>query len=621
MKLEKLGNDILSENEFQLNEKGFADYKAARAAADVEKELQALGRKFRLGIDDVRAVYDPISKTGKNFKQLEAGLTNAMKADIKAGFKSGTTGAVGPNTDKLIKQLSLRRVLDEKNVLSKVEIERIQNEIRNNVTTKFRALEGKGAITPGTPGTPGGATTTTAATTGLGTRIKTRLTQFKNSIVKNKKTGAVLGALAVLGGAGLLAYYGLDKAGSSPEDVETVKKLEEALSKYPTCVLKLKDRLTLNVDENTGEVTLIMANTGNAAYDSGGGVILYPDGRIVTVDGTKKGRYTCKSIQQLQERMNIMSIVNQILTEQAAANEISADQMDQIVNNVIDYLDFPVSQGDLARTADVLKNLYGKTVEGQPAGKYFLDLYQRSGIGGGDIRKSLKYIYTSEPKSVRLKDLIGQIVTKLETDAPAAATPEGGNGLDDVLDITWDGGETTPGGTTPGGTPASRYKPCTGTYTYGCIADAIAQVQKCLGINPDGKFGPITLRELKAKANMESFTDADIQKICAAASNAGQAQAPAREPGMAPLAPRGAAKLGGAETPTELAGQPEMAYKRFEKYFEKDPESPGRLRYKGEVLSVDDLRLIDQYLREKYKLTRVKQKDKDYGYKYVWAKL
>lgn len=624
MKLEELGNNILNESEFQLDEKGFADYKAARAAADVEKELQALGQKFRLGIDDVRAVYDPVSKTGKNYKQLEAGLTNAMKADIKAGFKSGTSGALGPNTEKLVRQLTLRRVLDEKTVLSKVEIERIHNEVRNNVTTKLRALEGKSAVpggtTPGgtTPPTPGPTTTTT----GMGTRIKTRLKAFKDSIVKNKKTSAVIGALAVLGGAGLLAYYGLDKAGSSPEDVETVKKLEEALSKYPECVLRLKDRLTLNVNESTGEVTLIMTNTGNAEYDGVGGVVLYPDGRIVTVDGAKKGKYTCKSLQQLQEKLNLSSIVDQIINEQAEGNQISADQMDQIVRQVIDYLDFPVSQGDLAKTAETLKGLYGKTVDGQPAGKYFLDLYQRSGLGGGDIRKSLKYVYTSDPKSVRLKDMIGQIVSKLETDSSSSATTPGGNSnLDDVLDVVWDGGEQ-PVSPTP--QPSRKYKPCTGTYTYGCMGDAIAQVQKCLGIDPDGKFGPVTLRTLKAKANMESFTDADIQKICASASSnqtqPAQQTQPAREPGMAPMATKGA-NLAGTQAPTELAGQPQMAYSRYKLNFSKDPKNANRLRYKGQDIDMNDLKLIDQYLKEKYGLTRVKQKPKDYGYKYVWAKV
>jgi hypothetical protein len=64
-----------------------------------------------------------------------------------------------------------------------------------------------------------------------------------------------------------------------------------------------------------------------------------------------------------------------------------------------------------------------------------------------------------------------------------------------------------------GGTK-SKYKPCTGTYTYGCKSEVISKVQACIGgLTPDGKFGPKTKKALSAKG-ITSFTDADIEKIC-----------------------------------------------------------------------------------------------------------
>jgi len=58
------------------------------------------------------------------------------------------------------------------------------------------------------------------------------------------------------------------------------------------------------------------------------------------------------------------------------------------------------------------------------------------------------------------------------------------------------------------------YTACTGTYYYTCKSPAIATVQKCLGgLVPDGKFGPKTQAALKSKG-IETFTDADIDKIC-----------------------------------------------------------------------------------------------------------
>jgi hypothetical protein len=66
---------------------------------------------------------------------------------------------------------------------------------------------------------------------------------------------------------------------------------------------------------------------------------------------------------------------------------------------------------------------------------------------------------------------------------------------------------------TEDGSKTSGYKPCSGAYSFGCKADAIAKVQGCLGLTTDGKFGPKTQAALKAKG-FESFTDAEVDKIC-----------------------------------------------------------------------------------------------------------
>jgi hypothetical protein len=72
------------------------------------------------------------------------------------------------------------------------------------------------------------------------------------------------------------------------------------------------------------------------------------------------------------------------------------------------------------------------------------------------------------------------------------------------------GGKKIGGGGTGGGT---SYKPCTGTYQYGCKSDVIAKVQGCLKLSADGKFGPKTKAALTAKG-FTTFTDADVDKIC-----------------------------------------------------------------------------------------------------------
>lgn len=57
------------------------------------------------------------------------------------------------------------------------------------------------------------------------------------------------------------------------------------------------------------------------------------------------------------------------------------------------------------------------------------------------------------------------------------------------------------------------YKPCSGTYSFGCKSDVIAKVQGCLGLVADGKFGPKTKTALSGKG-ITTFTDADVPKIC-----------------------------------------------------------------------------------------------------------
>jgi len=63
------------------------------------------------------------------------------------------------------------------------------------------------------------------------------------------------------------------------------------------------------------------------------------------------------------------------------------------------------------------------------------------------------------------------------------------------------------------GKSGGGYRPCSGIYSYGCKSPAIAKVQACLNLNDDGKFGDKTKATLKSK-NFETFTDADIDKIC-----------------------------------------------------------------------------------------------------------
>jgi hypothetical protein len=95
----------------------------------------------------------------------------------------------------------------------------------------------------------------------------------------------------------------------------------------------------------------------------------------------------------------------------------------------------------------------------------------------------------------------------------SAIAPKIADAEDDLQKVKT-GGKT--GGNTGGNKKPikSSYKPCSGTYSYGCKSNVIGKVQGCLGLVPDGKFGKKTKAALASKG-FTSFTDADVTKICA----------------------------------------------------------------------------------------------------------
>lgn len=83
------------------------------------------------------------------------------------------------------------------------------------------------------------------------------------------------------------------------------------------------------------------------------------------------------------------------------------------------------------------------------------------------------------------------------------------------------------GGDTPPVPPPYRerfcpngYQSCSGTYTKCCSSPKIAEAQTCLGLTPDGKWGPKTQAKISTAFPQfaTSFTDADISAICSGSS-------------------------------------------------------------------------------------------------------
>lgn len=183
--------------------------------------------------------------------------------------------------------------------------------------------------------------------------------------------------------------------------------------------------------------------------------------------------------------------------------------------------DISDSYEDAKDIYDALKAVSGKNIYDEEQGKCvpaisffktkYREINKEDWVGGNssleeDISDILKRNIGAE--SNRYCRLALQILnkplvdTEKKTDDSNKKTDDGKSEWDKLKD------------TSKGGGAKSGYKPCSGTYSFGCKSDVIAKVQGCLGgLVTDGKFGPKTKAKLAGKG-FSSFTDADVDKIC-----------------------------------------------------------------------------------------------------------
>ena len=179
------------------------------------------------------------------------------------------------------------------------------------------------------------------------------------------------------------------------------------------------------------------------------------------------------------------------------------------VKGAVDALDGFVDLEDLTYVLTVIKSLDGKCYYDDvdeakiPAIEKFLQLYNEDEDEDLEAEVEGVGIRTLPTGASDIKRAITREISKQKSQSCSSSA--------DVTPVPTDGGNTG-GGNTGGGT--GGYKDCSGTYTFGCKSEAIRKVQGCLGgLTTDGKFGPNTQKALKAKG-FDSFTDADVDKIC-----------------------------------------------------------------------------------------------------------
>jgi len=380
----------------------------------------------------------------------------------------------------------------------------------------------------------------------------------------------------------------------------------------------------------SGEGKIETADDGSVGVVYKGGE--YPDGILFTNDGKVKnlstsemGTWSCKSGVIGINESKIITLIKGVLHEIKLEEQID-DEMSGDVETMIDLLDFPVSQSDLINAGTLLKQYVdnGK-------GKAFLELYKNSGLGTGDLRKSLKYIFTSAPKSVQAKQYLNSLISQIEGGGSSSTTDGDKVGLDGI-DIIWGGGQDD---VTPTPTPKRQYYDCNDKplpHEFGCKSEQIRKLQKCLGdIKADSAFGPLTKGSLE-KRNIDTsngITQGIIDTVCGSSNTTGTTttpertkeepiKLPVRNPFISPI-DSDSFKLPNIEareaTPSEFFN----ALKDNGNI--KGEDGNNRIKYKGPDLNEIQLSKLDSALST-LNYTRIKQLEdiKRYGSKYVWLK-
>ncbi len=504
---------VINENENEIDEQGAQELvKGLKIAQSVESKIPALARFFNITDDAVKLAY------AKDLTALTKDVEKAIANDIKSGFKGGGS-ALGPLSKEVSKQQAIKEILSTERKLSEAEIIQIIERYKSinkqkaaaaeakaasksskgskvatdskTVSTDVKAAEAeiKAGVTNATKEESVVVLTNTAKEApseikGIIEANKSRIKEMSEiAFNKFKNVGKRLGAKWIIG-LGLAAAGGVYLMSrifggtTRPDGTNTI---------HPKCITDLLDDDGATVTATTGGDPVVMVTkTGNQEYDALGGLKFYTNGRVISKDNTKKGYWSCKSGEV---------VVSEMVNEQ-----ISDATMDSDVNRMIDLLDFPVTGGNLQDALTLLKKY-----SNSPRGKEFLDLYKDSGLGGGDLKKSLDYVVTTQPASVRAKREMYKVLTQIES---GQVTGDGNKntGIGNI-EIRWDGATPDDGSSntdetpvvTDGGKKTGRFVDCESQplpHKFGCKSSKILEVQKCLGITSDGKFGPNTLKAL-----------------------------------------------------------------------------------------------------------------------------
>lgn len=568
------------------------------AAKEVSKQQaikEILSTNKKLTEKEIIAIIERVKKTNKQ-----------KAAQIEAKITSKETKNLTDTEKKLIKTKAKLKN-------SKAKIKDLENQIKNqanrtNVGTKSEAVNNVESTVKQAEQDVAQVMNTNKS------RLRNmRETAFKKfNLVKKSLAAKWLISLGIVGGGTYFIGKSLFGGTTKPDGTNTI---------HPKCITDLLDDDGASVGvTSSGDPVVVVKKTGNSDYDKAGGLMFFTNGRVVSADNKMRGNWSCNG--------NSLSVNEDININE----QISDETMDSDVSKMINLLDFPVTGGNLQDAVKLLTKYANSS-----RGKDFLDLYRDSGYGSGDLKKSLDYIFTSEPSSVRAKRTLYDLVSKIEGGKTGGDNNKS-TGIGNI-NIVWDGAKkntnTNTGSNTGTNTnkkpKKSRYKDCSSfPFEFGCRSPLIGEIQKCIGVSPShGNFGPWTLKALEdlkidTSNGITALIYDTIMNSCGEIdSSLTQTKTP--EPSKPPMT---LSSL--VDEPKKPETTPSVTPRDANKFYTdlansgyiakvEGDDDKNRIKYKGPDLNNEDLTLLDTAMNEKG-YDRIKQVDKKYGSKYVYLK-
>jgi hypothetical protein len=635
---------------------------------------------FKKALVDLTAEASRV-KYGKSFDELVKFDKNAAQKlinDLQTGIEKEISNKVanGKNlidADVKASQRNLNKVTKDVNAgkATAIDLKSATSELKSNVKTqtkwaeaqktiagmdkmtvsKMQKLVSEAKVTTGTGQQAAGGvkgSVNIKTKTGIFTITKEQLSKFpgkvKTVVVNNK----IISGLAALGltAAAIYAIYKasedtsvvlVDESGNTPKDGGNTV--------WGEC---LNDLIASNggklTTTNLGSPVIVASPTEK--YPKG--LVFYSNNRVQNVATKDKGTWSCKgSTAVVAESVN--NIVDRILKEKLLSEQFDQELSDD-VNDMIDWLDFPVTQSGLIEVTNKLKKYVSNG-----KGKTLLDLYKRSGLMDETLRDSLKGVFITDAKTQQIRDyaykLISQIENGKELEQTNTTSPRKVkiNEQETEIDITWDKDKKAGGGTPikTGGETTNKKKKFKSKFhdceskdfplEFGCKSTKIAEIQKCLGVADDGKLGKNTMKAMvDNKFDTSRGLSEDVYNAILKACN------PRNLEPVTSLKSKGLKlmdiaspkiDLGKFNQIIQMAPQPIDLYKKFkeegwivgdtsETSLEDGTVIPpsNRVKYKGPDLDETLLSQLDSVITG-MGYERIKQKlDKRYGDKYVWSK-